>query len=466
MSFRDSTTLPTPSASRAEGRKQRGNVPRRALGELAPRGTGYDPVERLIELGTHRVQELLPLRYQRMLASPFNFFRGSALLMADDLARGVSSDIEVQICGDAHLSNFGIFRSAEHRLVFDINDFDETDYGSFEWDVKRLATSLAIVAEQNGLSAEQQQSLAVAAAREYRLSIRRLAHEGLIKVWYSVLDVDAVMSDLGSFFGEETLHDLDTVLQTAADGSSSKPPKGLVQWVDGRPTFVSNPPLVVPLDQLDPKSELVGVGGRLSDVIRDYRNSLSPDRSVLLSHFTPVDAARKVVGVGSVATRCFIILLVGRNAKDTFFLQVKEASASAVALARGRSSELSGGARVVRGQKIMQATPDPFLGWHDVEEKLQTTSYYVREQFDHRATVRVEQLDAEHLSNYGRLCAWALARAHARSGGTSVLEGYLGKGVSFDEAIGAFATLYQERNKQDFAALQHAAAEGRISVAQ
>ncbi len=466
MSFRDVTTLPTPSAARAEGRAHRKVVSRHSLGDLEPRGTGYDPIARLIELGTHRVQELLPIRYERMLASPFGFFRGSALLMADDLARGVSSNIEVQICGDAHLSNFGIFRSAEQRLVYDINDFDETDCGSFEWDVKRLATSLAIAAEQNGLNKDQQEALAVAAAREYRLSLRRLAHESLIKVWYSVLDVDAVMSELGSFFNEETLHDLDTVLQTAVDKSSSKPPRGLVEWLDGRPTLVSDPPLVVPLDQLDPKSELVGARGTLSDVIRDYSNSLSPDRRVLLNQFTPVDAARKVVGVGSVGTRCFIILLVGRNAKDTFFLQVKEASTSVVALARGLNSELSGGARVVRGQKIMQATPDPFLGWHDVEEPTGPTSYYVREQFDHRSAVRVEQLDGDHLFDYGRLCAWALARAHARSGGTSVLEGYLGKGDTFDQAIGVFSMAYLERNKEDYEALKSAVSEGRISVAQ
>lgn len=444
----------------AHGRSLRSDTPRLSLATMAERPEGYDAIARLREQEASRVQALLPLRHQRMLESPLAFFRGAALLMAEDLARGSSTDLEVQICGDAHLSNFGVFSSPERELVFDVNDFDETAAGPFEWDVKRLATSLVIGAHQLGCRARVQEAIALAAAREYRESMSTFARQTRLQVWYAKLDLDAVMVDLRGFFSDGARRRIDDVVgrvkgQTAETAFA----KVVVYGADG-PTIVVDPPHFSPLGADDSMRASDGV-----KVVNGYAATLSSDRQVLLSQFSVRDCARHVVGVGSVGTECLAVLLVGRDDHDPFFLQVKEAQRSVVSQARGVVEATSPGERVVRGQKLMQSTHDVFLGWNTVQLAGVPRSFYVRQLYDNRASVDVERLDESSLEAYGRLCAWTLARAHARSGRSAEIAGYLGKGDRFDESMAAFALAYRERNQCDFDALKDEVAQGRITVA-
>lgn len=447
------------------GREFREQRRRSDLGVLAPRPTTYDPVERLQWQGASRIAELLPLRYQRMLAGPLAFYRGTALLMAEDLARGPSSPIVVQSSGDAHLSNFSLYSSPERRLVFDIDDFDETDTGPFEWDLKRLATSIVVASRHLGHDLDRQERLARSAAREYRTAIRRFAAQGHLNVWYASLDVNAVVEDLGGYFTDNVIRRVDRVVGRAHQMDVKKNLAKVVTYQSGQPRFVSSPPLLVPLDGLSADTYL----GReeLVRIVRGYSSSLPSDRQVLLGQFTPVDAARKVVGVGSVGTECYAILLTGRDDEDLFLLQVKEAGTSVLATAQGRKPEVGvcGAERVVRGQRLMQAATDGVLGWY-APDATSGRSFYVRQLFDDKATVDVERLDEKLLDVYGRICAWVLARAHARGGNGSVIAGYLGKSDVTDEAVAHFAVAYAKRVTEDLEALRVARDDGRITVAQ
>jgi uncharacterized protein (DUF2252 family) len=453
----------TPDESKSRGQAQREATPRGAMAKVSVRPADYDPVARLTWQGESRQPDLLPLRYSRMLANPFSFYRGNALLMADDLARGASTGIEVQICGDAHLSNFNLFSSPERHLVFDVNDFDETDRGAFEWDVKRLVASLAVASSHLGHSDAQQERIALSAAQEYRMSIRRFAGEDRLATWYAALDIDAVMADLGGFFTENAIHRIDHVVAYASGRDTRKAYAKLI--VDGKdgPRIVAKPPLLIPLRELHETGYLTT--GDLEHLIAGYEKTLTNDRQELLSQFTPVDAARKVVGVGSVGTECYVVLLFGRDEFDPFFLQVKQAGASVIATATGRSSTMPAGERVVQGQRLMQATPDVFLGWHAVKKGASTRHYYVRQLYDNKATIALEQLDESLLVAYGRICAWTLARAHARGGRGGEIAGYLGKSDVADEAFATFAMAYRDRTLSDFTALQSAAKDGRITLA-
>jgi uncharacterized protein (DUF2252 family) len=457
------TTPPTPEERKNEGQGQRDAVPRGALAKLSARPAEYDPVARLMWQGESRRPDLLPLRYSRMLENPLSFYRGNALLMADDLARGSSTSLEVQICGDAHLSNFNLFSSPERHLVFDVNDFDETDQGPFEWDVKRLVASLAIASSHLNHTDAQQERIALCAAQEYRESIRRFAGEDRLAVWYATLDIDAVMSDLGGFFTVNTIHKVDHVVAYATGRDTRKAyAKLIVDSKDG-PRIVAKPPLLVPLEELHESGYLTTRD--LEQLIAGYAKSLTFDRQQLLAQFTPVDAARKVVGVGSVGTECYVVLLFGRDEFDPFFLQVKQAGASVIATALGRDASIPPGERVVRGQRLMQATPDVFLGFHAVKKGASTRHYYVRQLYDNKAAIAIDQLDESLLVAYGRICAWTLARAHARGGRGAEIAGYLGKSDVADQAFAAFATAYRDRTLSDFTALQSAAKEGRITLA-
>jgi uncharacterized protein (DUF2252 family) len=453
----------TPEDSKTRGQAQREATPRGAMAKVSGRPVGYDPVARLMWQGESRQPDLLPLRYSRMLANAFSFYRGNALLMAEDLARGSSTSLEVQICGDAHLANFNLFSSPERHLVFDVNDFDETDRGPFEWDVKRLVASLAIASAHLGHSDTQQERIALAAAQEYRMSIRKFAGEDRLATWYAALDIDAVMADLGGFFTENAIHRVDHVVAYASGRDTRKAYAKLI--VDGQdgPRIVAKPPLLIPLRELHETGYLTT--GDLEHLIAGYAKTLTNDRQELLSQFTPVDAARKVVGVGSVGTECYVILLFGRDEFDPFFLQVKQAGASVIATATGRSSTMPPGERVVQGQRLMQATPDVFLGWHAVKKGASTRHYYVRQLYDNKATIAVERLDESLLVAYGRICAWTLARAHARGGRGGEIAGYLGKSEVADEAFATFAMAYRDRTLSDFTALQSAAKDGRITLA-
>jgi len=459
-----STIAPlTPEARKTHGRSQRELMPRGAIAQVGDRPADYDPVARLMWQGETRRPDLLSLRYSRMLADPLSFYRGNALLMAEDLARGTSTSLEVQICGDAHLSNFNLFSSPERHLVFDVNDFDETDQGPFEWDLKRLVASLTIASLQLGHTDAQQERIALAAAQEYRGSIRRFANEDRLATWYATLDIDAVMADLGGFFDVNAIHKIDHVVAYSSGRDTRKAyAKMIVDGKDG-PRIVAKPPLLVPLSQLKASGYLTTAD--LEHLIAGYAKTLSSDRQELLSQFTAVDAARKVVGVGSVGTECYILLLFGRDEFDPFFLQVKQAGASVIATATGRESAMPAGERVVRGQRLMQATPDVFLGWHSVKKGASARHYYVRQLYDNKAAIALDRLDESLLVTYGRICAWTLARAHARGGRGADIAGYLGKSDVADEAFAAFAMAYRDRTLSDFKTLQSAAKEGRIPLA-
>jgi uncharacterized protein (DUF2252 family) len=458
-----STTAPsTPEARKVHGQAQRESTPRGVMAKLSDRPADYDPVARLMWQGETRRPDLLSLRYSRMLADPLSFYRGNALLMAEDLARGSSTSLEVQICGDAHLENFNLFSSPERHLVFDVNDFDETDQGPFEWDLKRLVASLALASLHLGHTDAQQERIALAAAQEYRESIRRFAGEDRLASWYATLDIDAVMADLGGFFNVNSIHKIDHVVAYATGRDTRKAyAKLIVNGKDG-PRIVAKPPLLVPLSELKESGYLTTAD--LKHLIAGYAKTLSSDRQELLSQFTTVDAARKVVGVGSVGTECYVVLLFGRDEYDPFFLQVKQAGASVVATATGRATMTAAGERVVQGQRLMQATPDVFLGWHTVKGA-SARHYYVRQLYDNKAAIAIDQLDESLLVTYGRICAWTLARAHARGGHGAEIAGYLGKSSVADDAFAAFALAYRDRTLSDFTALQSAVKEGRITLA-
>jgi uncharacterized protein (DUF2252 family) len=459
----DTTAPLTPDESKTRGQAQREAAPRGAMADVSERPADYDPVARLMWQGETRQPDLLSLRYTRMLADPLSFYRGNALLMAEDLVRGSNTSLEVQICGDAHLANFNLFSSPERRLVFDVNDFDETDQGPFEWDLKRLVTSLAVASSHLGHSDAQQERIARTAAQEYRLSIRRFAGEDRLATWYSTLDIDAVVADLGGFFTENAIHRIDHVVAFASGRDTRKAfAKLIVDDKDG-PRIVNRPPLLVPLKDLHEGGYLTT--GDLKRLIAGYARTLSHDRQVLLSQFTPVDAARKVVGVGSVGTECYVVLFLGRDEFDPFFLQVKQAGPSVIATATSRESMMPAGERVVQGQRLMQATPDVFLGWHSVKKGASTRHYYVRQLYDNKGAIAIDRLDESLLVTYGRLCAWTLARAHARGGRGGEIAGYLGKSDVADDAFAEFAMAYRDRTLSDFAALKSAVKEGRITLA-
>jgi uncharacterized protein (DUF2252 family) len=412
--------------------------------------------------GEARRSDLLSLRYTRMLTSPLAFYRGNALLMAEDLARGLNTSLEVQICGDAHLSNFNLFSSPEGRSIFDVNDFDETDQGPFEWDVKRLIASLCLASSQLGHTESQQHRIASSAAYEYRQSIRRFAEQNRLAVWYATLDIDATANDLSGFFTENALHRVNAVVARATGKDQQRAfAKLIVDKSDGL-RIVTHPPLLVPLSQLVGSGYLTAA--ELERVIAGYAKTLSSDRQVLLSQFTPLDSARKVVGVGSVGTECYIMLFEGRDEFDPFFLQIKQATNSVVATALGRNSKVPSGQRVVDGQRLMQTTPDLFLGWHSLKMDGASRHYYVRQLYDNKAAIAIDGLDEELLVTYGRICAWTLARAHARSGRGAEIAGYLGKSDVADEAFAAFALAYRDRTLSDFKSLQGAAKDGRITL--
>jgi uncharacterized protein (DUF2252 family) len=458
-----SERLPSIDIRYARGRAQRDVIPRATLATLAPRPGDYDPIKRLIWQGETRVAQLLPIRYQRMLLNPLSFYRGCALLMADDLSRGESTSLELQICGDAHLSNFGVFSSPERNLVFDVNDFDETDKGPFEWDVKRLVTSVVVASHFLGHSAAQQEVIAVDVAKEYRRAMLRFAQESRLNVWYATLDVDAVMKDLRGFLADHATQTINDVIGHAKSRDAAKSYERMVVYKDGRPRIRFQPPLTTPLGDFE--GDALGMRDVLHQILEGYVETLSSDRRALLSQFVPVDAGCKVVGVGSVGTRCYVMLFVGRDAEDPFFLQIKEAQASALSLSRGVLSTVEPGSRVVSGQRLMQATPDAFLGWHSLNVEHVKRSFYVRQLYDNKASVVIEHLDESRLVAYGRVCAWALARAHARSGTSAQIAGYLGKNNHFETAMAAFALLYRDRNEADYQAMRSAVKQGRITVA-
>jgi uncharacterized protein (DUF2252 family) len=410
------------------------------------------------------VPELVPIRYGRMLVSPFTFYRGAAAIMASDLVASPRSGLTVQCCGDAHLSNFGVFASPERRLVFDINDFDETLPGPWEWDVKRLAASMLIGARDNGFAAKDQDRIVLDTARSYRLAMREFAGMKNLEVWYAHLEIESFIKRYAAQFKRAQVKRAEHNVAKAQTRDSMTAFSKLAQRVDGRAEIVDQSPLIVPLKVLAPGSEGEAIFEELHKLLREFRRSLEHDRRVLLEQFELTDFARKVVGVGSVGTRAWIALMLGRDGDDPLFLQMKEAEASVLEEHLGKSGFKNHGERVVTGQRLMQATSDIFLGWVHVKAGMDglARDFYGRQLKDWKGSAEIEQMLPQGMSAYGRLCGWTLARAHARSGDRIAIAAYLGAGDTLDRAILEFSRAYAEQNERDFNALAEAVKSGRI----
>jgi uncharacterized protein (DUF2252 family) len=457
-----------PEARLRAGQSARREVPFESHAAVPAADERPDPVEILREQGVTRVPELVPIRYGRMLVSPFTFFRGAAAIMAADLSRTPSSGLMCQLCGDAHLSNFGAFASPERRLVFDINDFDETYPGPWEWDVKRLAASLAVAGRDNGFRRKERAAVVASAMSRYRQAMSRFAGERELEVWYARADFEELNMLVKDQLGKDKRKRLAQVEAKARTRDHMQAFKKMTTMVDGHRRIAADPPLIVPIDELLPDADRAELEKWLLQMLAGYADTLPVDRRRLFSAFRFVDMARKVVGVGSVGTRCWLVLLSGRDENDPLMLQVKEAPPSVLAAyvdggkAAGYGSE---GERVVSGQRLMQAASDIFLGWQTVEGiDGQVRDFYFRQLRDWKGSAVVEALEPEGMRLYAELCGWTLARAHARTGDRIAIAGYLDGGVAFDQALIEFAERYADLNERDYARLKEAADAGRIPV--
>jgi uncharacterized protein (DUF2252 family) len=456
---------PTVAERAATGKAARAIAPRSGQGEWEPASDRRDPVELLEEQAASRVPDLVPIRYGRMLVSPFTFFRGAAYPMAADLAGAARTGLEVQLCGDAHLSNFGAFAGPDRRLMFSINDFDETLPGPFEWDVKRLVASFAVAGRDRGFDAKQRRSINRAVTRSYREAIRGFAAMSNLDLWYSRIEVDEIAALVAREESGKQRKRFERNLAKARSKDSLRALSKLTTAVDGEPRIVSDPPLIVPVEELVSGVEQVEFEEFVQGVIRSYRRTLSADRRRLLERFRYVHAAHKVVGVGSVGARAWIVLMLGRDENDPLFLQLKEAQASVLEPFLGKSAFAKHGQRVVEGQRLTQAASDIMLGW------IQGTGldgvnrdFYVRQLWDGKGSALVELMNPRAMNLYAKLCGNTLAKAHARSGDAIAIASYLGAGDPFDRALASFAEAYADQNERDYNALQEAVASGRVAA--
>jgi uncharacterized protein (DUF2252 family) len=455
----------TPAERAARGKAARAEVPRDSHAEFDPPPDRPDPIALLEEQAKARLPDLVPVRRGRMMVSPFTFYRGAALPMASDLASTPVSGLAVQACGDAHLSNFGVFGSAERRLMFDVNDFDETLPGPWEWDVKRLAASLEVAARGNGFPGKQRREIVTAAVARYRQAMRQFAGMTNLDVWYAHADMDRLRAQFASQLQPRQRKTVEKGLAKARTRDSMQEVAKLTRVVDGRPRIISDPPLLVPINELMAEEpSQAAIEEQFAALLAKYRRTLETDRRFLLEQFEFCDMARKVVGVGSVGTRCWIVLLLGRDDSDPLFLQVKEAEASVLSRFVGASKYANQGQRVVAGQRLMQASSDIFLGWQRIEAGLdgRQRDFYVRQLRDWKFSVDIENILPAGMRLYGELCGWTLARAHARSGDRIAIAAYLGGSDVFDRAIAEFAAAYADQNERDHQALVDAVASGRI----
>jgi uncharacterized protein (DUF2252 family) len=443
----------------------RARAPRSSHADWDPARDRPDPTAILEAQARARVPELVPIRYGRMAASPFAFYRGAAAIMASDLADTPTSGIDVQLCGDAHLGNFGGFASPDRRLVFDVNDFDETLPGPWEWDVKRLAASAAVAGRELGLPVKPRMRLAAAAVRAYRETMRKLASMPTLDVWYARVEGSEVIHALRQRLPEDRVARVERGLDRAHHKDSLRALAKLSERVNGRSRIASDPPLVVPLRELLSDGQQEEARAVLEDIFRRYRASLRPEVRRILSTYDFVDAARKVVGVGSVGTRAWIVLLTGREHGDPLFLQAKEAGRSVLEPFARRSSFRKHGRRVVEGQRILQPASDVLLGWTSATDPDGSAhDFYVRQLWDWKLSADVESMKPDGLTAYGELCGATLARGHARSGDRAAIAAYLGSGTRFDEAIAQFAERYADQNERDYSALVAAIDSGRIEA--
>jgi uncharacterized protein (DUF2252 family) len=448
----------------ARGKAARAAAPRDSHAVFDPPADRPSPISLLEEQAQARVPELVPVRWGRMLVSPFTYYRGAALPMASDLATTPVSGLAVQACGDAHLSNFGLFGSAERRLMFDINDFDETLPGPWEWDVKRLAASLEVAARDNGFPVRQRRDIVMAAVFRYRQAMREFAGMTNLGVWYAHADITELRARFDSQLRARQRKYLDRGLAKARTRDSMQELAKLTRMAGGRPRIISDPPLLVPVDELLAERDRASVEQEVKGLIAGYQRTLETDRRYLLRQFEFCDMARKVVGVGSVGTRCWIILMLGRDENDPLFLQVKEAETSVLSRFAGTSSYANQGQRVVAGQRLMQAASDIFLGWqrNPAGTDGRPRDFYVRQLRDWKFSIEIGLLRPEGLRMYGALCGWTLARAHACSGDRVAIAAYLGNSDVFDRAITRFAAAYADQNERDYQSLADAVKAGRI----
>jgi len=457
----------TPAERAERGKEARAAAPRDSHGVFDPGPGRADPLGLLEEQAKTRVPELVPIRWGRMMVSPFTYYRGAALPMASDLAGTPVSGLAVQACGDAHLSNFGVFGSAERRLVFDVNDFDETTPGPWEWDVKRLAASMEVAARGNGFGGKDRREIVMATVTSYREAMRDFAKMTDLDVWYAHADLDELNAQFASHMKARQRKVVDKGLAKARTRDSMQEVSKLTRLVDGRPRIVADPPLIVPVADLLPKQmDQEAFAAQFQDLLAKYRRTLETDRRYLLEQYEFADMARKVVGVGSVGTRCWIVLMLGRDESDPLFLQVKEAEASVLSRFVGASKYANMGQRVVAGQRLMQASSDIFLGWQRAEAGLdgEQRDFYVRQLRDWKYSVAIEAMVASAMRMYGRLCGWTLARAHARSGDRIAIAAYLGGSDVFDKAVTQFAGAYADQNERDHKELVDAVASGRLTA--
>ncbi len=454
---------PTPPEREARGRAERSEVPRSSHGGWeAPTGR-RDPVDLLEEQSATRLPELVPIRYGRMLVSPFTFFRGGAYLMAADLASTPRTGLKAQLCGDAHLSNFGVFAAPDRRLVFSLNDFDETHPGPFEWDVKRLVASFAVAGRDRGFGAGKREQVLLRVASAYRESMAEFAAMRTMDVWNARLDVEDLFQRFSVRASKKHEARFEKNVAKARAKDSLKAMDKLTTVVDGEPRIVSDPPLIVPIEEVATPEQLPHVQDFVRTAIRSYRRTLAGDRRRLLERFRYAHAARKVVGVGSVGTRAWIVLMLGRDDDDPLFLQMKEAQASVLEPFLGRSEYANHGQRVVEGQRLMQAASDVMLGWIQIAPPGESPrDFFVRQLWDAKGSADVDRMDAYRMEVYARVCGWTLARAHARSGDAIAIASYLGTGDRFDRALASFAEAYADQNEADYAALRQAVADGRV----
>ena len=450
----------------ARGKAARNEVPRSLHGHWAPATDRADPVSLLEQQAASRVPELVPIRYGRMLVSPFTFYRGAALIMAADLAPTPRSGLAVQVCGDAHLSNFGVFASPERQLMFDINDFDETLPGPWEWDVKRLAASFEIAGRDRGFSSADRRQIVVAGVSEYRVRMKQAADARNLDVWYAHVEIEALFEQLKSGMSGKAEAKARANVAKARTRDSMQAFSKLTHEVDGERRILADPPLIVPLEDLvPPGSRRDGIEAELRGLIRSYRRTLETDRRHLLEEFEYCHAARKVVGVGSVGTRAWILLMLGRDGDDPLFLQAKEAQESVLERFVGKSAYPNHGQRVVAGQRLMQAASDIFLGWQRVTGlDGQVRDFYLRQLRDWKGSAEVDTMGVSVMGLYARICGATLARAHARSGDRIAIAAYMGSSDAFDRAIADFSTDYADQNERDYQALVDAVGSGRLDA--
>ncbi|MFW0793548.1 DUF2252 domain-containing protein [Gordonia sp. CPCC 205515] len=437
---------------KAAGLAARERLPLAEIGELTPDADdpNRNPTELLMRQASSRVPELMPVRHGRMARTAFTFYRGAALLMADDLSRSANSGLEVQLCGDAHLSNFGFFATPERHLAFDVNDFDETHPGPFEWDVKRLVASLVVAGLDNGFGRKASKRIARHCAREYRETIAAQASLGTLESWYSHVSPTEDLTEVRAMVDAKMTKDIRKQIEKSWRRDSAQALSKLTTVVGGELRFISTPPLLVPIEELAGDHETRDIYAEVQDRLVRFRTTMQPHHAALLDKFRFVRIARKVVGVGSVGTRAWVLLFCGKDNGDPLLLQAKEAQPSVLADYVADPGYANQGERVVLGQRLIQATGDVFLGW-DSGAGLdgQQRDFYLRQLRDAKGSILIETLDEEALSAYGRACGRVLAYGHARSGDAVAIAEYLGESDEFDRAMGRFGEVYAERNARD-----------------